>query len=678
MYTSVAMPCFVSGNADRALALLGGKEAVASALEHDKGYLKLQFSADPLRQYLVGRREASSGFVLSLVRQRSRKDIEENTPGAMTVKVVGSILDSYQFRSLADFQFLPERVGLCAQDSASGSTSSSSSSSGALHMSSRVIEAIPRPFTKLSRQDKEQKEFPHWTAIAGITSAASSDDRKAVSRHLSSLPQKSALKKAASKLSTAAVELAAAADGAGSGPQATPGAADDASISTSTSISTLARTAKDSMRSQLLIKSGDPIPQKGAPLPQEKSMGRLIHFLNELFTRRPGWLRKQLEGNPEVKRRLVSTYQTGSRSVQGNIVDALVVLGFNFITGPHKDLWVRYGYNPAEHPETRHLQMFYVRMRRKEVMLLNSKLLAHIGTQSINHVVNLDDMTLDPIEDGDLDMPQLPDTVNVLLFGTLIRTQFALQVCSMADTDILHFVSKALRLQAFDNTTGWYSQEFIELLRLRVVQTIFERVERLVAEPIKKSKGRKGGAKVPASTSSSSSSLSSAATASAPATSVTPAAAVDADDNESVRTVTTTATTATTASAWQDLSGASAAELGFDEVYFSWQEMYASLADNVGGPAEQAINKQELLLLLSPEYREMHAKKNNKAQAQGGSGAKRPRPSSDKDKYSRTKQARIDAEVAESLRHLGAVQAFDAFNDDETSDSEYDYDSDDG
>ena len=97
--------------------------------------LKVSFtekSSDPLRQYVLGRREASCGFVLKVKRRRVGESFAKHDDA----ELVGSYCDAYQFSQLSDLQFVPERVQF-GQDTTRH-----------LHVSSSVAEALPRPFQR--------------------------------------------------------------------------------------------------------------------------------------------------------------------------------------------------------------------------------------------------------------------------------------------------------------------------------------------------------------------------------------------------------------------------------------------------------------------------------------------------------------------------------------------------
>jgi len=153
----VELPCFV-GSKDTAMQLLGGDEYVSRCIQKRSLMLPLRYSAvDPLRQNIMGKREATSGLLVRIKRKRSRSEVASGAEGRVTTEIVGRISTSYHFTQPADYQFLPASIGYVRSDSEKdrsySSSSSSSSSSCAVGEERVILEAVPRPFSRVQKRN---------------------------------------------------------------------------------------------------------------------------------------------------------------------------------------------------------------------------------------------------------------------------------------------------------------------------------------------------------------------------------------------------------------------------------------------------------------------------------------------------------------------------------------------
>jgi general transcription factor 3C polypeptide 5 (transcription factor C subunit 1) len=109
--TAVEFPGFVR-NPRRAMQMLGGEKAIAEACEGG-GYLKLSFRPEePSCHPVFGDSKPTSRTLLLRVSKHKAAPAEEPAK----CQIVGKIISTCRFRSLADFQYLPVDTTYATRD----------------------------------------------------------------------------------------------------------------------------------------------------------------------------------------------------------------------------------------------------------------------------------------------------------------------------------------------------------------------------------------------------------------------------------------------------------------------------------------------------------------------------------------------------------------------------------
>ena len=240
-----------------------------------------------------------------------------------------------------------------------------------------------------------------------------------------------------------------------------------------------------------VLNAGDPIPT----VPKEKheikrssrkesdyTHNEVIEMYKELLDVRPLWSKKVLDGH-------IMFRDKGQRHF---VKTMLPYFSYYWASGPMKDLWSKFGYDPAQHKESRFYQMINVRINKADWMVLKSKLARVVGeTTTITHACNLETGLMESLNGQplealsttgrvDLDNSSIP----IVMFDTLVKQQFAVQVCNCTDSDMIDFIGRAKCLPEWDKVTGWFTENALKLFRQRILQRLSEKLDAFVSRPI--------------------------------------------------------------------------------------------------------------------------------------------------------------------------------------------------
>jgi hypothetical protein len=74
--------------------------------------------------------------------------------------------------------------------------------------------------------------------------------------------------------------------------------------------------------------------------------------------------------------------------------ETVALLTYGYVSGPFKGYIVRYGYDPAQHPESRFLQVLHFRLNARDFNSIKDRLNAHVGPSGVGKLIDLDTMTI--------------------------------------------------------------------------------------------------------------------------------------------------------------------------------------------------------------------------------------------------------------------------------------------
>jgi len=195
----------------------------------------------------------------------------------------------------------------------------------------------------------------------------------------------------------------------------------------------------------------DEVPQ--GPLAkgeQEKSqdMEYLEGLIRQMFQDRPIWSSTAVRANIPLK-------------LASKMKSVLPMVGYYFKSGPWRKMWVRFAYDPRQHPESRIYQVFDCR-----VSFLSGQSAKFPAPFRRRQPVQVDiSSVLQPTEPSTKESKSLD-----YRFLTLpTRQQTLYQLCDIADTTIQELVNSPESLSpTFKKTTGWYTQTALDLIKRRM------------------------------------------------------------------------------------------------------------------------------------------------------------------------------------------------------------------
>jgi len=353
--------------------------------------------------------------------------VEVLQDGDASYAVVGQVSARYHFSRPADFQFM-----------SSYSAADYSPSSAPSHA---LLEVVPRPFSRRPAASANEGLFRKELLPGGPGRGA--------------------------KPATSAP--AAAAPSSGGGP-----AGADTSI-----VERLIRLSPW-MAGAAMVAAGEPIPLR-QPKSYRGDKWRRVDNIDVKVKALLEWMKRAFERRAAWRQAVL--FDTGVCS-KYLFKDAMVMAAFYFTTGPLKDYWVRWGYDPARDPQSRLLQPVQVRLSSAYWRDLNARVWNRLsGVQRAGQCINLDTMSWAAMDDADKEEGEREQQkIPMVLFETKVKASFAFQVNSLHAEELLEMVRRAKVLPAWDATTGWYSEEMLDLFSVRVLQHLQQKVDEFIAQ----------------------------------------------------------------------------------------------------------------------------------------------------------------------------------------------------
>ena len=232
------------------------------------------------------------------------------------------------------------------------------------------------------------------------------------------------------------------------------------------------------MANATLVVAGDRIPMSSANSfwndkshrsdEAEMKVQALTAWIKSVFERRACWSKAQL----------VSCY-VASRYL---LKDLLVREAYYFISGPFRDYWVRWGYNPAKLHQSRLLQLVHVKITIASLRELNAKVWSKVGSaRQSNQWINLDSMSwAAPQEQSEEKEKDLPQKIPLILFDTRIKLTTSFQICNLHASEFLEMVRKAKVLPVWSQITGWFSQTTLDLFAALIFKFLEKKIDEFI------------------------------------------------------------------------------------------------------------------------------------------------------------------------------------------------------
>ena len=131
--TAIELPVFTKKDST-AEGLLGGNTQIVKNLMSNASFLPLSLNEhDPIRAPLIGSSTSTCGILVKIRRKKRKPDEPNQTPHPASIEVIGNIKMAYRYDLPYDYHVMP----------------SSTRTEHHLIEDSAVIEAIPRPFSRI-------------------------------------------------------------------------------------------------------------------------------------------------------------------------------------------------------------------------------------------------------------------------------------------------------------------------------------------------------------------------------------------------------------------------------------------------------------------------------------------------------------------------------------------------
>jgi hypothetical protein len=438
---SVEMPVFVSKKAEeKAFTMLGGKDVTVNNVRHGVRTLKFNHPGkSAITRGIEGTRSNSLGLVIKVKRGTKRKSSSSAKKGSseLEVEVLGKVQHSYKFDNPADFQFLPTKTY----------------TGPSTRENQKVFEEMCPRYEKDVDKPALIKEFESKDKI--IVDARPSDfmhrDKSVTAAHADGLF--------------------------------------NTEVVVDEPVTNYERKKVKSVA--YVLNGGDPIPtgpkQKHVIKRAQRQASRYTHVevidaYKRLLALRPVWAKRMLD--------LHGMFRDAGQTHFFKTM--LPYFSFYYKSGPMKDLWCNFGYDPAANASSRLYQVINVRLTAAHWMDIKRKISRWVGdSQASTHAANLDTGMMEDLNGQRLDEVNTTGRVDldknstpVMMFGTLIKRQFACQVVGVTDEKFVEFVREAQVLEEWDKTTGWYTDKTLKLMRQFLLQTLDRKVAELVSKPI--------------------------------------------------------------------------------------------------------------------------------------------------------------------------------------------------
>ena len=147
-------------------------------------------------------------------------------------------------------------------------------------------------------------------------------------------------------------------------------------------------------------------------------------------------------------------------------------------------MWVRFGYNPLENPESRFAQVLNIRMGTRTLHRYYNSLWPLF--QNKGGYINLDFPSREvmeitsPLELASSELNR--QRVTLSLFNTEVARQFHASIYDFTDERILKFLSTVKRMERVGNF-GWYSHENMNNIRQYMMKFLDNEVAEFFNDP---------------------------------------------------------------------------------------------------------------------------------------------------------------------------------------------------
>lgn len=319
----VEYPGFVK-NDDKALATLGGTDAISRAFHSQKDRLELKFrKTDPLAHAVYGDKTPKKCLVLRIQRAKSSEQAGTSQESTYSISVIGKIQTVFKFETLAEFQWLPiQRTNFTPtikpEELHTGSIIRRTRESLDPTYASILDEILPimDPF------DNTLKSFNPDAPLLLLPAVFSRFDSP---REIHQPHPKFRSKEMRDEFER------------------------------QQSLSIIGRTRKKRSTMSYLISFGDAIPQKPPEkLVKERAMmsnqeRSLVPKLKACFDRQKVWSKASL------------CYDLNCSTL--DIKYILPLLAYHYLNGPFRTMWVKYGYDPHKDHSSKILQTLDFRVK---------------------------------------------------------------------------------------------------------------------------------------------------------------------------------------------------------------------------------------------------------------------------------------------------------------------------
>ena len=427
---SIELPALLKdGDMEKGFELLGGREQTMNQLELRSSSLKFNYPGESeIKSALEGKVEDTLGLLLRV------KTSAEGSGKPLAIEPVGRVFKTHRFAQPSDFQFLPQRTYEMESDS--------------IEFAGNFLDTLcpPSSYKEGTMRAEGSGRKVIWDARP---SRFMHKDKSTTAAHTTGLFNSEIVVEAPNEARKKVKSIA------------------------------------------YVLNAGDPIPTGPKEKHEIKRSSRkesaythkeVIAMYKQLLDVRPLWSKKVLDGH-------IMFRDKGQRHF---VKSMLPYFSYYWASGPMKDLWSKFGYDPAQLMESRFYQMINVRINKADWTALKSKLVKVVGeTSNLTHACNLETGLMEslngqPLESlsttgrVDLDSSSIP----IVMFDTLVKQQFAVQVCNCTDDDLVQFVAQAKCLSEWDKVTGWFTENVLKLFRQRILQRLTEKLEAFVSKPI--------------------------------------------------------------------------------------------------------------------------------------------------------------------------------------------------
>ncbi|ORX94702.1 hypothetical protein K493DRAFT_283560 [Basidiobolus meristosporus CBS 931.73] len=182
-----------------------------------------------------------------------------------------------------------------------------------------------------------------------------------------------------------------------------------------------------------------------------------IENIQALFEKRPMWTRSALQNNlPNSDRKIIKRL--------------LPFAAYWMSSGPWRDCWIRYNYDPRQHVDARFYQLLDIRYTARPRQLGRAKRLLRAKYDTLNQDI-LDQQSSDTTMQEDADSSEQaagvnPDRSHIFDGRNKQREVAVYQMCDITYPRIRNLVESKEGLRKLcDEKDGWYSKQLMDLMR---------------------------------------------------------------------------------------------------------------------------------------------------------------------------------------------------------------------